>query len=167
MKLYAFLLTMILFLSLFPHLSYAIKISDYVVVFDVKQNGDVYEHIHIVLSEKLNRTTMNYIALGKVSDLNILVNNSTVDYILEKAGDEYNVKFDVPEKAENIDINFVAEDLVFAKGDVYSFFTNLNPPEADNVDIVVYLPEGFAIYRDAVGNRKYERFKYCCNECST
>ncbi len=134
----------------------ALPIQDYTIVFDIQPNGNVRENITIVFAEPLNESTLNYVVLGEVSDLAIRSGGKSVDYVLEKRGNEWSVKFLVPEHAETLEIEFVAKDLVFAKENVYGFFANLQPPRSEKVNILAFLPRGFAVYRDVVYPEGYE-----------
>ncbi|NIO21557.1 MAG: MarR family transcriptional regulator [Candidatus Aenigmarchaeota archaeon] len=134
----------------------ALEISEYNITFDILMNGYVNEEVSMVFTEELNASTLNYVVLGDISDLKILSDGKNIDYVLEKSGSEHDVKFIVPEGTETLQINFIAKDLVFAKDNIYSFFTTLQPPASENVNVIAFLPAGFAIYRDVVYPGGYE-----------
>jgi len=140
---------------IFPYVS-ALEISDYSMSFDVKQDGTVHEEISMAFSEKLTSSELNYVVLGDISDLKVTDGERNIDYTLEKVGSEHSVKFVVPEGTENLEISFIAKDLVFSKDNVYSFSTSLEPPESDSIIIRAFLPKGFAIYREVIHPGGYD-----------
>jgi uncharacterized membrane protein len=142
-------------LLLFPA-AHALEIPEYNITFDILANGQVKEDVSMVFAGKLNASTLNYIVLGDISDLRISSEGKNIDYILEKTGNENNVKFPVPDGTETLRISFTARDLVFAKDQIYSFSTDLQPPSPENVDVIALLPKGFGIYRDVVHPEGYE-----------
>ena len=134
----------------------SLEISEYNITFDILANGYVSEDVSMVFAEKLNTSTLNYVVLGEISDLKIFSDGENIGYVLEKSGNERNVKFVVPEGTESLGINFKANDLVFAKDHIYSFSTELRPPSPEKMNIIAFLPKGFAIYRDVIHPEGYE-----------
>lgn len=147
----------VLFLALFILPSaHALEISEYNISFDILANGYVNERVSMVFAGKLSGNTLNYVVLGDISDLRISSDGENIDYVLEKSGNEYNVKFVVTEGTERLQITFIPKDLVFAKDNIYSFFASLQPLGSEGVNIIAFLPKGFAIYRDVVYPVGYE-----------
>jgi len=142
---FVFLLALLL-----PAQVHALEISEYNITFEILPNGYVSERVSMVFAERLNTSTLNYVVLGEVADLSISGDLGMIDYTLERTGNENNVKFAVPEGTGRLEITFTAKDLVFAKDSLYNFFTNLQPPESDRVNVIALLPRGFAVYRDVV-----------------
>ena len=134
----------------------ALDISEYNVTFDINPDGSVNERVSMVFENPLSEGTLNYAVLGDIDHLVVSDGSKSIDYTIEKKGDEYNVRFAAPAGTKTLVISFLAHDLVFAGDGVYSFSTDLKPPAAHNVDIRAYLPGGFAIYRDVVYPEGYE-----------
>ena len=137
-------------LFLIPSAAGALEIPEYNITFDILPNGLVNEEVSMVFAERLNGSTLNYVVLGEISDLAISGDEKDIDYVLEKRGNENDVKFVVPEGTGELRIDFTAKDLVFAKDSIYSFSSNLQPPDSDSVNVIAFLPKGFAVYRDVV-----------------
>lgn len=134
----------------------SLEISEYNITFDILANGHVNERVSMIFAESPNVSTLNYVVLGDISDLRISSDRRNIDYVMEKTGNEYNVKFVVPEGAESLVITFTAKDLVFAKDSIYNFFATFQPPVSRNINVFAFLPKGFAIYRDVVYPEGYE-----------
>ncbi|NIO22890.1 MAG: MarR family transcriptional regulator [Candidatus Aenigmarchaeota archaeon] len=127
-----------------------LEISEYNITFDILPDGRVNEQVSMDFRERLNASTLNYVVLGDISDLRISSDMGEIDYVLERTGNEHNVKFVVPEGTKMIVITFTAKDLVFTRDSIYSFSTNLQPPDSERVKLTAFLPRGFAIYSDVV-----------------
>ncbi len=149
------LLGLFLALFLFP-VAHALQIQDYSIVFDIQSDTSVREYINITFEGPLNQSTLNYIIVGDFLDLRIKSGEENIDYVLEKSGNEHNVRFVVPKGTQILQINFIAKDLVFAKENIYSLFASLQPPSSHNVNVIAFLPKGFAVYRDVVYPVGYE-----------
>jgi uncharacterized membrane protein len=143
-------------LGFFSYETQALEISEYNITFSIAADASVKEDIAIRFAAPLIASELNYIVLGEISDLTISNGLQSIDYTLEKTGNEYNVKFSAPEGTEKLIISFIARDLVFAKDNVYSFFTDLKPPASKTVNIAAFLPKGFAIYRNVVYPEDYQ-----------
>jgi uncharacterized membrane protein len=128
----------------------SLEISEYNITFDILSDGLVNEEVSMIFTEPLASSDLNYVVLGDITDLSINSNGKNIDYTLEKTGSENNVKFVVPERTESLSISFVAKDLVFTRENIYSFSTNIQPPVSDKVNVIAFLPKGFAIYSDVV-----------------
>jgi uncharacterized membrane protein len=134
----------------------AYEISGYCITFDIMPDASVRENVSMVFSEPLNSSTLSYIVLGEVSDITVSDGLNAIDYTLEKTGSEYRVRFTVPEGTRRLEILFTAKDLVFARDNVYSFSTELNPPPAKKLEVFSFLPEGFSVYRNVIYPEGYE-----------
>jgi len=134
----------------------ALEISEYNITFDILPNGYVNERVSMAFKERLNASTLNYVVLGDISDLRISSDLGGIGYTLERPDNENNVKFVVPAGTGSIEIYFTAKDLVFAKENLYNFFTDLHPPYSDRVNVIAFLPRGFAVYRDVVYPEDHE-----------
>jgi uncharacterized membrane protein len=134
----------------------ALEITEYGINFSIMADASVVEKVYMTFASPLNASTLNYMVLGEISDLKISSNGVNIDYTLEKSGNEYNVKFTVPEGTDRLMISFTAKDLVFTNENIYSFFTSLKPPLSEKVGITAFLPRGFAIYREVVYPEGYE-----------
>ena len=143
-------------LFLIPSAAGALEIPEYNITFVILANGYVNERVSMVFAGSLNESALNYVVLGEISDLAISGGGKDIDYVLEKSGSEYNVKFIVPKGTENLTITFTAKDLVFTKESLYSFFTSLQPPVSEKINVVALLPRGFAVYRDVVYPEGYD-----------
>jgi uncharacterized membrane protein len=128
----------------------SLEISDYAITFDILPDGRTNETVSMSFREAPNSSSLSYIVVGEISDLSISSDRGGMDYVLEKSGSRQNVLFTVPEGTGRLSINFIAKDLVFAREGVYGFFTNIDPPGADNISVKAVLPTGYAVYSDAV-----------------
>jgi hypothetical protein len=130
--------------------AHALNISSYQMTFDLLPDGRANETIAIAFGEPANSSSLSYIAVGEISGLTVTDGERNLEFSLVKSGNENEVRFMVPEGTNRLAINFLATDLVFAKDNVYGFFTNLNLPGADAVTVKAILPKGFAVYRGVV-----------------
>jgi len=157
MKQFAVALAFVLSVTILTPSAHSLEISEYNITFDILPNGFVKEDIFMEFSEPLNESTLNYVVLGEIYDLRIRGSEEeNVDYILEKKGNERTVKFAVPKNTKTLHIDFVAKDLVFTRDSIHGFFASLQPPRARNVRIEIFLPKGFAVYRDVIYPEGYE-----------
>jgi hypothetical protein len=151
-----FLLSLALLLLFAAPEAEALAIAEYNITFFIMPDTSVSERVSMMFKEALGSETLNYVVLGDVAGIEVSDGERSIDYVLEKTGSEYNVKFSAPEGTRRLEIRFTARDLVFTGDGVYSFSTELKPPIADRVNIYAYLPEGYAIYRNVIYPEGYE-----------
>lgn len=149
-----FFVSFLFFVFVSPAAS-ALEIREYNITFEILPDMTVKERVSMAFSERLNRSTLNYVVLGDVSDIRVRNEAGDLDYTIEKTGNEHNVRFVAPGGTGILDISFIAKDLVFYRDDVYGFLANLEPPASDKVSVTAYLPKGFGIYREAVSPEGY------------
>ncbi|MCJ7816812.1 MAG: MarR family transcriptional regulator [Candidatus Aenigmarchaeota archaeon] len=149
MKLQVLMLSLIAVLLVLAIPAKAAEISRYEITFDIQPSGEVKEEIQIAFAQPVGESYFTYMFAGDISDLRISSWNQSLEYQIEKAGEQYTVRFLVPSGTMEIFISFVSKDLVFWKGNVMQFFTNFQPPAGlRNASILVKLPQGFSVYRD-------------------
>jgi len=151
MKLQVLILSLIAVLLVLAIPAKAAEISRYEITFDIQPSGEVNEKIQIAFAQPVGESYFTYMFAGDISDLTISNGSNNLEYQMEKADEQYTVRFLVPSGTRELFISFVSKDLVFWKGNVMQFFTNFQPPAGlRNASILVKLPQGFSVYRDMI-----------------
>jgi uncharacterized membrane protein len=151
MKIQVLMLSLIAVFAFLVVPASAAEISRYEITFDIQPSGEVNEEIQIAFAQPVGESYFTYMFAGDISDLRISDWNQSLEYQMEKADEQYMVRFLVPSGTRELFISFVSKDLVFWKGNVMQFFTNFQPPAGlRNASILVKLPQGFSVYRDMI-----------------
>jgi len=143
------LIFFILFL-LFLQSAAAVPISKYKINFEIQESGSVFEIIEMDFISEFEDNSLNYFVAGDISDVKIRNDLREIPFEIRKEARGNIIEFIIPKGTKKLFIQFNANDLVFKKDDINQFFINLKPPKSETLDIKVFLPKGYAIYRSMI-----------------
>ena len=134
----------------------SILINEYNITFWITSDMSVKENVIFTFKEPIDKNVINYLAVGDITSLKVSNGEKFLDYTLTKIGSETKIGIYVPEGTQKLEMNFTVENLVFTKDSVYAFFVTLKTPLPENMNIFVYLPAGYYLYRHAVYPENYK-----------
>ena len=141
MKLFYF----VTLLLIFP-VTLALDIQVYSITFDIQPDMRVREEIKIVFSEPVEEMNLTYSISGDVK--NIRANNTLEEIRAMREGEKIVVS--IPNGSRQVYISFEAANLVTQHKDGREFLTYLYLPSSKSNKITVWLPKGYALYKDGV-----------------
>jgi uncharacterized membrane protein len=124
----------------------ALDIQVYSITFDIQPDMSVREEIKIVFSEPLKEGNLTYSLSGKA--YKIKANDSIQD--LEVVEEKDAIVVFVKNGTKQLYLSFETNNLVKAYNDGKEFLTYLYLPKAEVIKIYLWLPKGYALYKDGV-----------------